>query len=108
MQVSISQQGEIVSENPVNVVIDYSVGEYCAAVWSYRINEGSWSEYDDKSIALFDLKQGTKKLELRVRSIASRDEQMIERIFMYEPFITPSPIATSMPSVSPTVQPVSN
>ena len=98
------QQGEIVDGNPVNVVVDYTVGEYCAVVWSYRINDGTWSEFDDKSIALFDLDTGTKNLELRVKSIASSDEKLIERIFIYQPFVTPTP--TVVPTIIPTNTPV--
>ena len=99
------QQGEIVDGNPVNVVVDYTVGEYCAVVWSYRINDGTWSEFDDKSIALFDLDTGTKNLELRVKSIASSDEKLIERIFIYQPYVTPTPTVTPTPFLlTPTEQ----
>lgn len=97
IEIRAPQQGEIVNSNPVNVTVDYTVGEYCAVVWSYRINEGDWSDFDDKSIALFDLTSGTKHLELRVRSIASRDEKMVDRTFIYQPFVSPTPLSTATP-----------
>lgn len=76
------EEGETVSEDPVSLNISYTVGEYCAAAWSYRINEGAWSSYTDKSISLYNLPAGEKRLELRVKSIASDNEKLLRRKFV--------------------------
>ncbi len=84
------------TDNPVSVIISYPDDEYCAAVWAYRINGGSWSGYDDKSIALYNLPTGKIKFELKARSvIANGQERVITRNFTYQGVstmtITPSP-----------------
>ena len=61
------EEDDTVSENPVQVSIRYDRDDYCAVVWSYRVNGGRWSDYDDNSIALFNPPRGEIKFELRVR-----------------------------------------
>jgi hypothetical protein len=98
-------EGETISESPVTVAIAYDKEEYCTLVWSYRINDGKWSGFDDKSIALYNLPKGEARLELRVKSIASGDEKTIKRNFTFDgpeeidAEITPEP--TSTPSANP-------
>lgn len=88
-------EGDIVTDNPFTVRIDYETGEYCAAVWSYRINNGKWSEYDDTSFSVYNLPNGKKILEVRVKSIASNDEKTLKRAFDYQGTETPvSPTTT--------------
>lgn len=100
VEIRSPREGERVTQTPVYLVIGYQIEEYCAVVWSYRINGGSWSEFDDKSIALFDMQPGEKVLELRVKSIASSDEVLLDRRFTYDPednassSLSPSPTAT--------------
>lgn len=77
-------ENDIVTENPVTVDISYDDKRYCAAAWSYRINGGSWSGYDDRSVALYNLPQGTIKFELRVKSIAGGDTKTVTRNFTYK------------------------
>lgn len=84
------EENETVTDNPVSVIISYDEDEeYCAAVWSYRINSGSWSDYDNKSIALYNLPQGKIKFELKVKSVVSKDEETITRNFTYKGTTTP-------------------
>jgi hypothetical protein len=86
---------EVVSDNPVNFTIRYDPGDYCAVVWSYRVNGGAWSEYDDKSIALYDLPSGTVRFDLRIKSvITGGGEATLSRRITY-----------NSPNVSPTLQP---
>lgn len=77
-------EGEVVMDNPVNIIVDYQAGKYCDAVWSYRINGGDWSDYDDKSIALYNIPQGDVRLDLRAKSIVSGDEKDLTRNFVYK------------------------
>lgn len=85
VDISYPEEGGVVTENPVTVTISYHPGEYCAVVWSYRINGGNWSPFDDKSIALYGMNRGEKKLELKVKSIASGAEKTLTRNFSYQP-----------------------
>ncbi len=84
IEITYPEENETISENPVTVIIDYDNDTYCSVVWSYRINGGSWSEYTNSSISLFDMPAGKKKLELRVQSTVSQDTEKLERNFTYE------------------------
>lgn len=97
VDVSYPSEGSVVVENPVTIDISYHPGEYCAVVWSYRINGGGWSQFDDKSIALFNMPEGDKRLELRVKSLGSGQEVFVVRNFYYQPIqlnSSPTPEAT--------------
>ncbi len=85
VSIQAPQENEKISENPVNLIIRYEAGDYCAVVWSYRINNGKWSEYDDKSIALYDLPEGIIHIAVKVKSIVTGDEKLLERNFNYAP-----------------------
>lgn len=92
------EEGDTITENPVNVTIVYKPGEYCSAVWSYRINSGNWSDFDDKSIALYNPPSGNIQLELRVKSIVSGEQKMLTRNFFYK---GSNPTATITPTTTP-------
>lgn len=95
-------ENETLTENPVNIVIKYDSRKYCAVVWSHSINSGSWSEYDDKSIAIYNPPQGRIRLDLRVKSIVNGDEEIISRTFYYKgnsSISTPQP-TTNSPEIS--------
>jgi hypothetical protein len=77
------EEEDVVTDNPVTIDISYDDSRYCAAAWSYRVNGGSWSGYDDRSVALYNLPQGTIKFELRVRSIAGDENRTVTRNFTY-------------------------
>jgi hypothetical protein len=83
--VTISDPGEndTVTNNPVTITIQYDDSTYCGAAWSYRINGSSWSGYDDRSVALYNLPRGQITFELRVKSIVTTDETTITRHFNY-------------------------
>lgn len=78
------EEGENITDNPVVILVDYKTGEYCSVVWAYRVNGGTWSSYDNKSIALFNLPQGKIKLDLKVKSIVSDSEQTLTKSFIYQ------------------------
>lgn len=88
ISISYPLDKQTVTENPVNILIDYSDDEYCSVVWSYRINDGAWSEYSSNSISLFEMPAGDKKLELRVQSTVSKDQEILTREFNYAPSST--------------------
>lgn len=75
------EENQTVTKDPVCIDISYKDDNYCSVVWSYRINGGSWSDFDDNSICLYNLSSGQKKLELKVKSIASSDSTILTRNF---------------------------
>jgi hypothetical protein len=83
ISIASPQEGQTVSDNPTNINISYSTGVYCSVVWSYRINGGNWSDFDNKSIALYNLPQGTIKLDLRVQSTVTDQQETLTRTFTY-------------------------
>jgi len=87
------EENQTINDGPVCIDLSYKKGEYCAYVWSYRINGGAWSDYTDKNICLYNLSTGDKKLEVRVKSIVSGDEIILKRNFIYK-------ISNPSPSVS--------
>lgn len=99
ISIAFPEEGENVKDNPVDVDIDYDAGDYCEVVWSYRINGGNWSSYDDRSIALYNLPNGEIKFDLRVKSVVNSDTENLTRTFSY----SGAPVtSTPTPTVSPT------
>ncbi len=90
VDISSPQEGDTVTENPLIISIERDGEGYCAVVWSYRINNGRWSEYDDKSIALYNPPKGQVTLELRVKSVVTGQEKLLTRKFKYDGVIDPS------------------
>lgn len=84
------EEGSTVDDEPLNINIKYDRNTYCAVVWSYRINNGRYSDFDDKSIALFNPPNGTIVFDLRVRSLSSGDEKLLKRTFTYKSSSNPS------------------
>lgn len=96
--ISAPDEGENVSDNPVMVDISYDDDTYCQLVWSYRINGGSWSSYDDRSIALYNLSNGDVKLEVRIKSTANSETKTLTRRFTYSGASSPTTTTSPTPS----------
>ena len=94
VQIDSPKEGQVVSSDPVAVDISRSSDEYCAIVWSYRINGSAWSDYTDKSIFLYGLSSGQKILDLRIKSVASGDQVVLSRTFIIPPAASPTPQST--------------
>lgn len=90
VDISSPLEGDTVTDNPLVISIERDGEGYCAVVWSYRINSGRWSEYDDKSIALYNPPKGQVTLELRVKSVVTGQEKLLTRKFKYDGVIDPS------------------
>lgn len=102
IEINTPSENETITDNPVSISVSYDDDTYCSVVWSYKVNEGKWSEYDDKSIALYNLASGTVRLELRVKSVVTKEEKRLTRTFVYKPEETPTPTATATnPSPTP-------
>lgn len=105
VEILAPKEGETVTEEPVTIDISHN-DEYCSIVWSYRINNSGWSDYTDKAINLYNLSSGSKTLEVRIKSIASKDETLLKRNFIYKnlsetPTPTPTPTAPPPPTATP-------
>jgi hypothetical protein len=83
ISIDTPNENDSVANNPVTVNISYDESTHCGVAWSYRINGGDWSGYDDRSFALYNLPKGPVKFELRVKSIASDDQKTLTRNFTY-------------------------
>lgn len=99
VSITSPEEGDIITDNPVSVIISYKTGEYCAAVWSYRLNNATWSGYDDKSIALYNLPKGDIKIDVKIKSIVNGQEKILSRNFTYNGETTSTPTLT--PAISP-------
>lgn len=76
-------EGQNVTDNPVCITIDYADPSYCPVIWSYRINGGSWSDFNNSSPCLYNLPSGTVQFNLRVNSTTSSDQKTLTRTFTY-------------------------
>lgn len=90
-------ESEVITNNPVCIDISFNKQDYCGVMWSYKLDNGSWSDYMDKSICLYNLSPGTKKIELRIKSIGSADEVRLIRNFIYQSEATPTLVPTNTP-----------
>jgi len=94
ISIDYPNENETITDNPVQIDINYVKGDYCAVVWSYKINDGKFSGYDDKSIALYNPPQGMTRFQLKVKSIVTGEEKIITRIFIYKGISDISPTAS--------------
>ena len=98
ISISYPTEGQSVSDNPVCITISYPDTSYCSVVWSYRINNGSWSDFSNNTPCLYNLPNGTTQFDLRVNSTVSSSTTTLSRSFVYAgptPTATPTPVATS-------------
>jgi hypothetical protein len=84
ISISYPQEGATVDDNPVCVNIKYTSTSYCSVVWSYKINDGPWSDYNSNSPCLYNVPSGDVKFSLRVQSTVSQDTATLERNFIYK------------------------
>ncbi len=84
VEISTPKENETVTANPVCFNVTYEDENYCSVVWSYRIDNSSWSDFTDKSVCVYNLSQGEHKLELRVKSVVSSDQVELVRNFNYQ------------------------
>lgn len=88
------RENEVVSKNPLCITIA-TQSNYCGVTWSYRFDNGDWSDYSDNSICLHSLANGNQTIQLRIRSQVSDDAVTLQRSFIYQ--------GSSEPTVLPTV-----
>ncbi len=100
VSISAPDEGDVVTGDPVCLVIDRQGEDYCGVVWSYQINGGPWSDFTDNTICMYGLTPGAKTLNLRVQSLVSSDEVSLSRNFTVAgggpaPTTAPTPASAS-------------
>jgi len=98
VSIASPKNNSTVTSNPLEIFIEYDQGDYCSVVWSYRINNDSWSDYSDNNIVIYNMESGDKTLEVRVKSITSKDEKILTQKFTYT---NPSVTSIATPTVTP-------
>ncbi len=92
------QENQLITEDTVCINISTKTG-YCPVIWSYQINNNSWSTFTDKDICLYNLTNGDKKLLVKIKSSVTDEVITLQRNFTYQnPNITSTPTASSSAS----------
>lgn len=78
------RENEVITRDPVVVEIGYPDDSFCGIVWSYRVNSGPWSNFTDREISLFGLTNGSKTLEIKIKSQVIDQEMTLRRNFTVE------------------------
>lgn len=92
------QEGEIITTD--NVCINISTDKkYCPVVWSYKLDTGTWSDFNNNDICLYNLTPGKKQLQIKIKSTIVDKSITLQRNFIYQTTITPTatPSATTSP-----------
>lgn len=91
------QEGEIITTN--NMCINISTdSNYCPITWSYKLDDGNWSDYNNNDICLYNLTAGKKDLQLKIKSTVVDKTITLERTFTYQNSTTPTPTPTGTSS----------
>ncbi len=88
VEITSPKEGEVLTSDPVTISVRQLKDGFCGISWSYKMDGKPWSAYSTDSVGLYNILPGGKKLEIRIRSIASSDEVTLERSFSYSPPIT--------------------
>ncbi len=110
IEIAYPNEGQIVSDNPLCISINYQSDTYCSVVWSYSINNGSWSNYSTTTPCLYNMPSGNITFDLRIKSLASQDQTTLQRNFIYKntnnvPTSAPNTTTTPTPTLTQTVTP---
>lgn len=90
-------EGEVTSKNPLCITISTD-STYCPITWSYAINGSSWSDFTDKDICLYNLTNGSKLLQVQLKS-GNGDSVTLQRSFTYQGAPVTPTVATSSASL---------
>jgi len=99
VEISTPMENQTVSDNPLCINIKYSDNSYCSVVWSYKINNGSWSEFTSNNPCIYNLPNGNVKFDLKIQSTVIQKEESLSRNFIYKG-VNISPTATASASAS--------
>ncbi|NCU31976.1 MAG: hypothetical protein EOM23_03350 [Candidatus Moranbacteria bacterium] len=96
------QEGEIISTS--NVCLNISTdSKYCQLVWSYKLDDDDWSEFNSNDICFYNLDSGSKQLQIKFKNTSTGNTVTLVRNFTYQnPSITSTPTVTLTNSPTPT------
>lgn len=96
------QEGEIITTDQVCLNISTS-SKYCPLVWSYKLDSGSWSEFNSNDICLYNLDNGSKQLQIQFKNISTNKTITLARNFTYQQASNTTPTVTPTNSPTPTL-----
>jgi len=95
------QEGEIITTDQVCLNISTSP-KYCPLVWSYKLDNGSWSEFNSNDICLYNLSNGAKQLQIQFKNTSTNKTVTLARNFTYQKASATTPTITPTNSPTPT------
>lgn len=101
---------QLISSNSLTIDLTDPATGFCNYLWSYTIDGANWSEYTDKAVSIYNLSPGTKKIQVKVKSIVGTSTKLLSRTVTIQssssPTLTPSPtsIPTTIPTATPAIQ----
>lgn len=84
IEITSPKEGETITSNPVCINIKYDDTNYCSVVWSYRVNNGSWSDFTSNNPCIYNAPDGNIKFDLKIQSTVTQKEQTITKNFTYK------------------------
>lgn len=91
VKITNPEEEQVVDKEPVCVDINYTIGDYCAVAWSHKLDNNNWSDYSSSPFCFSNLSPGKHELDLRIQSVVSKDELILERTFYYKTKEVPTP-----------------
>ncbi len=90
------RENEVITKDPVCITIA-TTQAYCNVKWSYKLDNSDFSDYTDKDICLYNLPNGNRTIQLKIKSTVSDDNVTLQRSFVYQGnyFPTPTPYTAS-------------
>ena len=96
------REDEIITGDSLCLNISTS-SQYCPLVCSYKINDDSWSDFNNNNICLYNLSRGSKQLQVKFKNPATNQTVTLQRNFIYQnSSATPTTTPTSTNTPTPT------
>lgn len=99
VSISSPQEDEVVTSDNVCIIISTD-SDYCGVTWSYKLDNGDWSDYSNQNICLYNLPTGQKSLQVKIKSDVVDKTVTLARNFIYK--TTSTPTTTIAPTATPT------
>lgn len=106
LTIAYPSENQTVNDSTVCINITYQGDGYCPVTWSYKLNNGSWSDYSNNSVCISNLQQGQNTFLLQVKSTPTGETQVFTRHFSYNPNNMNTPTPTQSGTITPSTTPV--
>jgi len=87
------QEGEIITSSDLCINISTD-NNYCPVVWSYKLDDGNWSDFSNNNICLYNLASGKKTIQVKIKSTVIDKTITLQRNFTYQNSTTSTPTTT--------------